>query len=104
MYNALNQFDKISDDSSIMIIGDMKELGEYSNQEHLMVLNQLENIKGIKVLVGKCFYEFKNDYHFTFFENVSGAVHYLNNKKIEGALILIKGSRGMALEKVVSVL
>ncbi len=99
--NALNQFAKVSDESSYIIIGDMLELGEYTNHEHLMVLNQLKNIKGTKMLVGKFFYEFKNEFNYHFYMQVSDLIPVLNERQISGALVLIKGSRGVALEKVV---
>jgi len=51
-------------------------------------------------LVGNEFYSLKDE-HFHFFMNVEECNRYLQNLKIENSLILIKGSRGVHLEKIV---
>ncbi len=86
-----------------LILGDMLELGEQSEKEHqnmidLLKQNQLYNV----LLVGS---EFKKANHqFPVFDNVDSLINYLQEKPIKNNYILIKGSRGIKLEKVVPIL
>lgn len=99
--NAVKQFGKTSDDSSYFILGDMLELGEHAHSEHKAILDLLLNYKGKKILVGKEFSEFNSTYPFVFFVSSLEVGNYIQNNPVSSAKILIKGSRGIALEKVV---
>ena len=100
---AIDNFKKQLFANKITILGDMFELGTYSAQEHEKILNQLRD-SDIKHLffVGNHFYIFKDKYaQFLFFENTDRLKEYLMLNKIYDSTILIKGSRGMQLEKIV---
>lgn len=103
---AIENFNKQNFENKIAILGDMLELGDYSKEEHQKILNQLEisNIKTI-FLVGVQFFEFKDQFSkFSFFKNIDDLMSYLNTYDTVDSTILIKGSRGIKLEKVVDCL
>ena len=99
--NALNSFFNVkSDFPKIAILGDMLELGDISKEEHLNVLNKLNNQNDVKPLfVGSIYFQFSDKFDFTFFENTEEASRYFEKNAIKKALVLFKGSRGIALEK-----
>jgi UDP-N-acetylmuramoyl-tripeptide--D-alanyl-D-alanine ligase len=103
---AIDNFIKQSFDNEMAILGDMLELGEYSNHEHEKILNQLANADIKKVmLVGAQFSRLKDKFlQYHFFINVKELEEYIIKHKIVNSTILIKGSRGIQLEKVVDFL
>ena len=92
--------------SKIAILGDMFELGSESLQEHKNLISSLESQIGIKFLfIGKDFFLNKTQNpNFTFFENFDQLSAFVKENPIENSLVLIKGSRGMALERVLEFL
>ncbi len=83
----------------------MFELGKSSSEEHQKII-QLLIETGFKkvVLVGDDFYNLKNESVFTSLQSTQDAVKYFKNNPVENANILIKGSRGIELEKLVNLL
>jgi UDP-N-acetylmuramoyl-tripeptide--D-alanyl-D-alanine ligase len=103
---AIDNFQNQIFNNKIAILGDMLELGEYSNDEHEKILNQLlkGNVKKV-MLVGTHFLRFKNSFlKYYFFANIGELTEFINKHKITESTILIKGSRGMHLEEVVDFL
>ena len=103
---AIENFLQLNASNKVMILGDMFELGDESEEEHRAIVNLLLQKKDIDFyFVGKEFYlhriERKNLY---FFETFDAFYQYLNGLKIENSSILIKGSRGMALERTLQLL
>lgn len=103
---AIENFNQLEKSNKIMILGDMFELGSESQKEHKAIV-ELVASSNITIchFVGHEFYETKiiNDkliFHDTF-DSLSNA---LEDKIIENATLLIKGSRGMALERILSLL
>lgn len=103
---AINTFIVQDFKNKMAVLGDMLELGEYSEQEHEKILLQLNNSKIDNVyLVGNNFYKLKNQFsHYNFFVNVIELIDYFKNNKPIDTTILIKGSRGTQLEKIVDFL
>ncbi|SHG25569.1 UDP-N-acetylmuramoyl-tripeptide--D-alanyl-D-alanine ligase [Flavobacterium fluvii] len=98
---AIENFLQLDNLNKIVILGDMFELGNESWQEHKVIVNSLLNKKEvICYFIGKEFYanEIDTD-NFHFYESFESFSDYLKNIKIENSSILIKGSRGMALER-----
>ncbi len=92
--------------NKVLILGDMFELGDYSEKEHEQIIKQLLETNLDEVyLVGKEFGLFQTKVSkFQFFETGQDLKLFLNNHPIFNATILIKGSRGMKLEQVVDCL
>lgn len=98
---AIENFLQLINANKIMILGDMFELGEESSKEHKAIMRKLLHEIDIKCFfIGKDFFEnqmMATNFHFyKTFEEFS---NYLKEIKIDNSSILIKGSRGMALER-----
>lgn len=106
MMLAIKHFVRQPFPNKFVVLGDMFELGDYSYQEHKLILDELCSHPEVKcLLVGTHFNQFKNDYlGFSFCENINLAQNFIENNKIAEFTILIKGSRGIALEKLVPLL
>jgi UDP-N-acetylmuramoyl-tripeptide--D-alanyl-D-alanine ligase len=92
--------------NKIVIIGDMFELGDYAESEHLQILEQLSICKFNETyLIGNEFYKQKELYKsFHFLKKTDDLISYINNNPLENNTILIKGSRSMKLEQIVDFL
>lgn len=104
MSHAIKNFRNISSENTLLILGDMRELGKDSEKEHQVIISLIKELEFKNViLVGE---EFKktagND--FTTFTNVEELLAYINDNDISGKKILIKGSNGIHLEKIVNAL
>ena len=98
---AIENFLQLDNPNKIMILGDMFELGDASTQEHLEVLKLLLDKNEIQCFfIGSAFYANKTvTTHFHFYETFDSFSEYLKEIKIVNSVVLIKGSRGMALER-----
>ena len=101
MLVALENFIQLDKTNKCVIIGDMYELGEESLVEHKAIVNFLKNNSNFEChFVGKDFFANsiqKENFHFYHtFENFT---KFLSSVKLEHKTLLIKGSRGMALER-----
>ena len=98
---AIDNFLQLKKQNKIIILGDMFELGSESNFEHQIIINSLIKNNGIACyFIGKYFFECKiKNENLSFFETFNDFSLFLNDQKPKNSFILIKGSRGMALEK-----
>ena len=98
---SIKNFRNICKDDNLLILGDMRELGEESEKEHENVLKLLEELKFKNVyLVGEEFSKVAKDYY-TKFENVDELIKHLNNNPVSGHDILVKGSNSVHLNKII---
>lgn len=105
MLVALDAFASIKSLNKVVILGDMRELGEKSDEEHMKVLKALQSGIAEKVfLVGPVFKRNCSDPRFKAFENVEMLSEFLKNEPLTGGTVLIKGSRGIRLEKIYELL
>lgn len=90
----------------MMILGDMFELGDSATYEHQAVVDFLGNYPSIKVyLVGENFYHTSNHTeNIQVYKTREALAKALKESKVKSAYILLKGSRGMALEQLVEYL
>ena len=100
MKAALESFFSSKKEDQVLILGDMLELGSFANEEHQKLVDLIEtkNIEEI-LLIGPEFNKTKTSTSdFKKFDNTTSAIPYLQKKNFENKTILIKGSRGIALE------
>lgn len=105
MKAALDNFISLKSDSEkALILGDMLELGKDSEAEHGKIVEMIA-ASGIKkvMLVGQNFASVAKNGMSTF-KNVDELIPVLTDNKLNGCLILIKGSNSMKLTKVVEYL
>lgn len=98
---ALENFMQLDKSNKTIVIGDMYELGEESLFEHKAIVDFLSNNDDIDChFVGKDFFANAiQKENFKFYSSFEDFILYLKSVKWENKTILIKGSRGMALER-----
>lgn len=100
MSAALKNISLLSSPHKTVIIGDMFELGDESAAQHDLIAKEAEALNAnTLILIGRHFYELKDKYSGHFFNTPAGAEEYLKTNPVRNSLVLLKGSRGMALEK-----
>lgn len=101
MMAALENFKQTGGSNKVLILGDMFELGVDTSREHQNITTYLEKHPFGKVfLVGSHFAETQTAAaHITQFKTYGAFAEYLRQHPLEKATLLIKGSRGMALER-----
>lgn len=106
MQAAISNFLQLDTGNKIAILGDMFELGKESLAEHKKIVEILNKEPSVRTyFIGKDFYTNKiNSSHLSFFETFSNFAENYKSEVIESKTILIKGSRGMALEKTLDLL
>ncbi len=102
MQAAIENFTKNETENKVVILGDMLELGEYSQIEHQNIVDQLKNKNAIEVyLIGERFLN-TNTTGFLKYKTFEDFKNSFEKSNFKDKMILIKGSRGMALERVSS--
>ncbi len=101
---AIDNLTSMSAPSKIAILGDMLELGEYSKDEHLSICHHaLDQSFTQLIFVGNEFESvIKNKSGVLHFSNVEDLKVWFDEQHFNNALILLKGSRGIRLEKLFS--
>ncbi len=101
---ALENFSNLTGLQKIAILGDMFELGEVASTEHQYIADLANELHLETVfLVGENFNNTKTS--FKKFKDYDAIAAYLTKEKIpKNSNILIKGSRGMALERLLELL
>jgi UDP-N-acetylmuramoyl-tripeptide--D-alanyl-D-alanine ligase len=103
MRAAIHNFGEMAVEHKVLILGDMLELGEQSETEHQEIIQLLESYHFDRViLVGSFFAASKHS--FLSFAHVDQAIQYLTEHAVANSYVLIKGSRGIKLEKVLNIL
>ena len=103
MKAALENFQQLKAHYKIAFLGDMFELGKTAEKEHQEICNIATNMNFDQVfLIGENFFKTKSDC--SKFKSFDHLKETLNNKTLKNATILIKGSRGMALERILDLL
>ena len=98
MQVSLENF-KTFEGSKLIIIGDMLELGEESLKEHQSILDFANSCGFDEIItVGPNFKKVNSDHAY---ENTSELIEALKSKSIDQDNILLKASRGIALEKII---
>ena len=100
---SLESFAKVNASSKLVVLGDMLELGEFSQTEHKEILTLVESL-GIKeaIYVGENFYKEKEGFNGAFYKKIEDAREYFKIKGYQNYYILLKGSRGISVESILS--
>ena len=103
MKAALENFETIQEENKTVILGDMFELGKTSLKEHQAIVELVEilNFKNC-FFVGENFYQTKTKN--TLFKTFKELKQHLKNNPLNLQSILIKGSRGMRLERLLDII
>lgn len=101
MLAALENFKNLDASNKYLFLGDMFELGEDADKEHQAIVNFVEdNFENNIFFIGENFYKTQtasSTYKLATFEALKTK---FKNIEISNGTILIKGSRGMALERI----
>lgn len=101
MEKALDSFAALRSVKKMVILGDMLELGSESIAGHASVVMQVRSLGAAEVaFIGPRFREAAGDLPARLFGTSEEACEWLRSQRPEGYTILVKGSRGMMLEKV----
>ena len=100
---ALENFASLGHTEKVIILGDMFELGKDSLQEHQEIVDLASSLSfKLQYFIGENFYQTKTDsQQFKTFDDFE---KHLKKNPLENQYILIKGSRGMRLERVLEYL
>ena len=103
MMAALNSFNSMEGKNKVLFLGDMFELGDAAHGEHQKISEAVADL-GFKTayLIGSNFSKTKNGY--LKFESFDEVRNHLTKHSLPPSTILIKGSRGMALERLLEIL
>ena len=105
MKASIESFVAVFNSSRSIILGDMLELGANAIEEHVAVLDKISKYPFEQVLlVGPLFSAATKNYPFKAFFNTQELTDYLKSNPITNGAVLIKGSRGIQLEKVLEFL
>ncbi len=102
MVAALDSFSNLMGENKLVILGDMFELGQDALREHQEIADYAESLdlKAI-FLVGENFYKISKKSNKTkLFKTLEELKNSLDPSLFKNCTLLIKGSRGMALERV----
>ncbi|HMT53018.1 MAG TPA: UDP-N-acetylmuramoyl-tripeptide--D-alanyl-D-alanine ligase [Saprospiraceae bacterium] len=100
MVLSIESFSKILG-SKVVVLGDMLELGEYAPSEHQKIIDLVNDKDFIDVIfIGHQFCSAGMGKRGNYFENTDLARLYFHTKNYKNITILLKGSRGISVEKI----
>lgn len=103
MMAALENFSAITENSKVVILGDMFELGDESTTEHQAIVDLATSLEfQDSFFVGENFYQTKTN--LKKFKSYADLEGYLIKNPLLNQAILIKGSRGMRLERLLNII
>lgn len=103
MQHALENFAKSTPKKKIVLLGDMFELGEFAAEEHQRIADLAMALKfDTIVLVGKEFATTNTINNVLKFDAVEDAQHWFMQQDFTDAMLLLKGSRSMKMEKIIA--
>jgi len=110
MFVAIENIGKLTANRKVLVLGDMFELGDESPAEHKAVIEKaFRTDVDERIFIGSAFYAESREVgksgsreeNVTYYKTAEEAIAGLKANPIKNSTILIKGSRGMALERLV---
>ena len=100
---ALDNIATMEAEHKVLILGDMLELGEWSEEAHINILHKADKVAERIILVGN---EFAKAYNkneelsaeYSLYPTTIEALAALDKEPVSDSLVLLKGSRGIKLE------
>ena len=100
---ALDNIATMEAEHKVLILGDMLELGEWSEEAHINILHKADKVAERIILVGN---EFAKAYNkseelsaeYSLYLTTIEALEALDKEPVSDSLVLLKGSRGIKLE------
>ena len=102
MQKAIENFGKMPQETKVLVLGDMFEMGEVAEQEHNALLQWIVDL-GFKniYLLGDHFAAVSQNCGIKTFQSIEDLGQAITSQKFTKAAFLVKGSRGMKMERVV---
>ncbi|WP_424495144.1 UDP-N-acetylmuramoyl-tripeptide--D-alanyl-D-alanine ligase [Salinimicrobium sp. GXAS 041] len=105
MAAAIENFENLREGPKMAFLGDMFEMGAMAEEEHQELVQKLQESTIDQVfLIGENFFKTTSGEKIKKFRSFEEFKLAFNPKETEDKLLLIKGSRGMALERIVDIL
>lgn len=105
MQASIESFVTMFPSPRFLVLGDMLELGHQSDEEHVSILEQTKKHPfDVVFLVGPIFTKAAQNFPYLTFPDTGELCRYLTQNPIETGAILVKGSRGIQLERVLEIL
>lgn len=101
MQSAITSFINMDAINKVLILGDMLELGEVSEVKHAEILDYLNEENVNYFTVGPLFFALTNNKSTQKFLNVNESISFFQKSTLTDYFILLKGSRGIALENLI---
>ena len=100
MTAMLYSFAKQNYENKLCILGDMLEMGETSLKEHQEIINLVNELKLESIFIGEEFSKVNT----AAYNRIGDFAESLDRNHIKDKTILLKGSRGIALERLIDLL
>ncbi len=106
MAAALDNLDSVVAEHKAALLGDMRELGSESLAEHESILRKLDSMNLDLVCLageefGRAVSSMGNKKGFRCFSDSDSLAEWLSDNPLKGFTVLVKGSRGIRMEKVI---
>jgi UDP-N-acetylmuramoyl-tripeptide--D-alanyl-D-alanine ligase len=102
MYHALKNFEALKVEHKIVVLGDMFELGNAAKDEHQFIINSIEDYDFEEALVCGEFFSAATPLNgVKQFKTFDELLDYFQKQNYQNKTILIKGSRGMKMERLI---
>jgi UDP-N-acetylmuramoyl-tripeptide--D-alanyl-D-alanine ligase len=105
MMVALDNLEAVPAEQKVMVLGDMFELGTDAPMEHRFILEKaMQTTSSRRIFIGEEFFRMKSIKGGEFYKNTLDASAGLKANPIKESTVLLKGSRGMKLESLLTFL
>ncbi len=102
---SIHNFNSLKLKNACVVLGDMLELGNDSEIEHNKIIHLLKSCAFKQViLVGDIYCSINDHTEFSCFKSSEELIRWIEKNNINDSNVLIKGSRGIQLEKIVEYL